>query len=154
MRTSNGFPVRDAKCTPGGINPSVTAATLKDPAWTTKCIRDCETTAAEKHIAYTWYSQTDPPNNSGPTQTCELDHLVPLELGGADGLGNIWPMCGPDNVLLPKRYFKEKDEVENYLTDAVSKGTISLADAQKGIAQDWTQYFAAAEQYCASGGRC
>jgi hypothetical protein len=32
---------------------------------------------------------TPPHGNSGSNQVCELDHLVPLELGGADGLGNI-----------------------------------------------------------------
>jgi hypothetical protein len=153
-RTSNGYPVPDPKCTPGGINPSVSESTLTDPAWTTKCIRNCESSESQKHVTYRWYSLTNPPNNNGATQVCELDHLVPLELGGADGLGNIWPQCGPDNAALRDRYFKQKDKVENYLADEVRKGRMPLADAQRGIAQDWTQYVPAAEQYCASGGRC
>lgn len=153
-RTSNGFLVPDPNCTPGGINPSVSESTLTDPAWTTKCIRNCESSESLKHITYGWYSLTNPPNNSGATQVCELDHVVPLELGGADGLGNIWPQCGPDNAALQERYFKQKDKVENYLNDAVRKGSLPLADVQRGIAQDWTQYVPAAEQYCAAGGRC
>jgi hypothetical protein len=153
-RTSNGYPVPDPKCTPGGINPSVSESTLTDPAWRTRCIRNCESSESQKHITYGWYSLASPPNNKGATQVCELDHLVPLEIGGADGLGNIWPQCGPDNAVLRDRYFKQKDKVENYLADEVRKDLMPLADAQRGIAEDWTQYLTAAEQYCASGGRC
>jgi hypothetical protein len=47
--------------------------------------------------------------NSGDSQVCELDHLVPLELGRADGLANIWPMRRI-NVLRP--LFQIKDRVE------------------------------------------
>ncbi len=85
---------------------------------------------------------------------CELDHVVPLELGGADGLGNIWPECGPDAVTLDNRYFKIKDRVENYLADEVKAGRMSLDAAQQGIASDWTQFLADANRYCAHGGRC
>jgi hypothetical protein len=153
-RTSNGYPVPDPKCTPGGINPSVSEPTLTDPAWRTRCIRNCESSESQKHVTYGWYSLASPPNNKGATQVCELDHLVPLEIGGADGLGNIWPQCGPDNAVLRDRYFKQKDKVENYLADEVRKGRMPLADAQRGIAEDWTQYLTVAKQYCASGGRC
>src|ERR1700736_3632999 len=31
--TRNGYPVPDARCTPGGIVPSVTVDTLRDPSW-------------------------------------------------------------------------------------------------------------------------
>lgn len=85
---------------------------------------------------------------------CELDHLVPLELGGADGIGNIWPECGPDSATLENRYFKIKDRVENYLADEVKAGRIPLDTAQRSIASDWTQYLDDANRYCALGGRC
>jgi hypothetical protein len=55
-----------------------------------------------------------------------LDHLVPPELGGADGLGNIWPECGPEGVALDDRFFKRKDHVENYLAEQVRDGQMSL----------------------------
>ncbi len=44
-----------------------------------------------------------PDEQLGASQTCELDHVVPLEIGGADTLDNIWPQCGPKNVVLAKR---------------------------------------------------
>jgi hypothetical protein len=95
-----------------------------------------------------------PDPTQGEHQVCELDHLVPLELGGADGLGNIWPQCGPDSTILNDRYFKVKDRVENYLADEVKAGRISLDVAQRGVASDWTQFLPAANRYCAAGGRC
>jgi len=60
------------------------------------------------------------------SQTCELDHVVTLELGGADTLDNIWP-CGPTCAPLPQRFFKEKD-----------------------ITADWTQYLQQTKAACGS----
>jgi hypothetical protein len=136
----NGYPVPDPRCTPGGFNSAVTAETLLDPDWRTGSIRNCESSEAEKHIAYRWYGIAPPHGNFGRNQVCELDHLVPLELGGADGLGNVWPQCGPDGATLRARYFKAKDRVENDLAREVKAGRMSLLDAQRGIASDWTQY--------------
>jgi hypothetical protein len=150
----NGYPVPDPSCTPGGINPSVTLATLKNPAWRTGCVRNHETSEKTKHKTYRWYGLRDPHNNFGDTQVCELDHLVPLELGGADGLGNIWPECGPSHTVLQDRYFKVKDRVENYLAYEVKAGKMPLAEAQHGIAENWTQYLDAANRYCATIGGC
>ena len=155
-RTSirNGYPVPDPQCTPGGINSTVTLSVMRDPGWRTRCIRDCEVSQAKKHVAYRWYQIPNPQHNSGSNQVCELDHLVPLELGGADGMGNIWPQCGPDDTDLRNRNFKMKDRVENYLADEVKSGRMPLDEAQRGIASDWTQYLDDANRYCANGGRC
>ena len=150
----NGYPVPDAGCTPGGIDASVTAEVLRDPAWRTACVRNCKVSEAEKHVTYKWYGTRKPRANSGENQVCELDHLVPLELGGADGLGNIWPECGPDATTLDNRYFKIKDRVENYLAEEVKAGRMPLDAAQRGIASDWTQFLTEANRYCAHGGHC
>jgi hypothetical protein len=154
VRMSNGYPVPDAKCTPGGANPSVTLDVLRDPAWRTKTVRNCASSEAQKHVAYRWYDIEKPQVNSNQNQVCELDHLVPLELGGADGLGNIWPQCGPDAVSLNQRYFKQKDHVENYLAEEVKAGRMALGEAQRGIAKDWTQYLNDADLWCGRTGRC
>lgn len=61
---------------------------------------------------------------------------MPLELGGADGLGNIWPECGPLAVALDERYFKIKDGAENYRADEVKSGRMPLEAAPRGIASD------------------
>jgi hypothetical protein len=152
-RMSHGFPVPDPACTPGAINPTVTEDVLRNPAFRTSCVRSHATTEEQKFATYGYYNILHPVHNSGLTQTCELDHLVPLELGGADTLDNIWPQCGSpsgDVVLPDDRFFKQKDMVENYLARMVRDGKMKQSDAQKGIATDWTQYLDAArnvEQY-------
>ncbi|RSL16898.1 hypothetical protein EDE15_2425 [Edaphobacter aggregans] len=146
-----GHLLPDPKCTPGAVNSTLTVTVLKDPDFRTDCVRNKATSADEKAKTYGWYSQSKPQDNQGQNQTCELDHLVPLYLGGADTLDNIWPQCGPDGAALNARYFKEKDKVELYLGEQVRNGTMSLKKAQVGIAKDWTQYIAAAEAFCKSG---
>ena len=143
-RSRRGRPTPDPLCTPGAVNPTVTATSLIDRSFRTGCVRDRATTHAEKASTYESYGVTHPARNSGATQTCELDHLVPLELGGADTLDNIWPECGAGGGRPEDRYFKQKDRVENYLAEAVRDGRITLSSAQRGIAADWTQYLAEA----------
>lgn len=137
----------DPSCTPGSINPTVKLTTLKSKSFTTACVRDKATSAAKKKTQYAAYSLSSPKTNTGAAQTCELDHLVSIELGGADTLDNIWPQCGPPDNQLAQRYFKVKDRVENYLNVQVKAGQMTLADAQRRIAQDWTQYIDASEHY-------
>jgi hypothetical protein len=150
-QVKNGYPVPDPGCTPGATNPTLTVDILRDPAFRTTCVRDNATTATQKASTYGSYSVPHPQDNRGVMQTCELDHLVSLELGGADTLDNIWPQCGPSGVVLRERYFKQKDMVENYLAKQVRDGLMKLKDAQDGIAKDWTQYLAAATKACGSG---
>ena len=149
----SGFPEPDPRCTPGGVIPGLTLDDLRSPSWRTGCIRNCQSSEAQKHVTYDWYGLERPQDNYGQNQVCELDHLVPLELGGADGLGNIWPQCGPDLATLHDRFFKQKDIVENYLAARVRAGDIPLDAAQRGIATDWTQYLAEARRTC-RGSRC
>ena len=152
-RKINGFPVPDPKCTPGAVNPTLTLKVLLASGFKTGCVRDQATSAKEKASTYDAYGANHPENNTGQNQVCELDHLVSLELGGADTLDNIWPQCGPNRAVLKNRYFKRKDTVENYLAWLVKNDRMDLDEAQHGIAKDWTQYLEKAEQAC-PGGRC
>jgi hypothetical protein len=152
-RTANGFPIPDPNCTPGAVDPTVTIAVLRNPSFTTRCVRDAATNAVQKATTYAWYNLPLPSNKSGANQICELDHLIPLELGGADTLDNVWPQCGPSGVALPQRFFKEKDTVENFLAMQVKQGRMDLGAAQRGIAADWTQFLNEARRVCPEG-RC
>jgi hypothetical protein len=67
-----------------------------------------------------------------PPGRFEVDHLVPLELGGANGVENLWPQPAS-----PTPGFHEKDLVENYLHDEVCFGRMPLEQAQRAIARDW-----------------
>jgi hypothetical protein len=117
----------DPQCTPGGIDPAVTQAnigtTICHSGYTTT-VRppESQTQAFKFHDAYPAYGIA-----SG-TKT-ELDHLVPLELGGDNDAANLWPEVPPTP--------NPKDSVENALHAAVCDGRMSLAGAQRAIAQDW-----------------
>lgn len=147
----NEIPLPDPRCTPGAVNPTLTLNVLEDRDFRTGCVRDNATTAEQKAGTYSSYAIPHPSDNKGAMQTCELDHLISLELGGADTLDNIWPQCGPPGVALSQRYFKQKDMVENYLAMRVRNGELDLSEAQQGIAADWTQYLNEAEEACKMG---
>lgn len=63
---------------------------------------------------------------------CEVDHLISLEIGGADVVANLWPQPSQ-----PVPGFHQKDVLENYLHKQVCDGGMPLRDAQQGIARDW-----------------
>ncbi len=52
----------------------------------------------------------------------EFDHLIPLELGGSNGIKNIWPE--------PWKEARKKDGEENRLHEKVCKGEMDLRTAQ------------------------
>jgi hypothetical protein len=146
-KMSRAYPIPDPRCTPGAINPTVTLAVLQGGKFKTGCERNRASSVAAKNKTYDEYDVPHPAHNRGRNQVCELDHLVSLELGGADTVDNIWPQCGPDHEMLAKRYFKIKDGVENYLAVQVRDGHIDLQTAQRGIAKDWTSYISKSETY-------
>lgn len=146
----NGFPVPDPGCTPGAINPTLTLEVLTNKRFKTGAVRDEAdgSSGTDKKITYQWYGIKKPVHNRGQAQVCELDHFISLEIGGADTLDNIWPQCGPSRVTLMKRYFKQKDGVEDYLAWLVKNNSMDLSLAQTCIAHDWTQFLKEARKYC------
>lgn len=63
----------------------------------------------------------------------ELDHLVPLELGGSNDPDNLWPE--------PIEQARLKDHAENAARRRVCglRPTETLTQAQQGFATDWTK---------------
>jgi hypothetical protein len=80
-------------------------------------------------------SKKHPPHQV--TEACEVDHVISLELGGADTEANLFPQ--PYNPGVPGAH--SKDQVENWLHRQVCDGSISVEDAQKAIAKDWYQVY-------------
>jgi hypothetical protein len=117
----------DPACTPGSLDPRVTQAsigsTICRTGWTAAVRPPASATDRAKHdVAYPAYGI--------PAATpSELDHLVPLELGGSNDISNLWPQAG----AVPN----SKDPIENALRNAVCNGRVSLAEAQRAIATDW-----------------
>ena len=63
----------------------------------------------------------------------EIDHLIPLGIGGADVAANLWPQSygtTPWNAAV-------KDQLEDHLHREVCAGRIPIDRAQQEIAQDW-----------------
>jgi hypothetical protein len=124
----------DPKCTPGAINPAVTAATLRTTickaGWTATVRPPVSITNKEKRASMQAYG------DGSRTSSFEYDHLVPLELGGAvNDARNLWPE--PDYPVRSGFYLNPKDRLERTLNRRVCAGTMSLAQAQRAIAIDW-----------------
>ena len=87
--------------------------------------------AAVKRQAYAQYGI----RSHGPGEF-EVDHLVPLELGGSNSLRNLWPESG-DGVW----NFHVKDRLETKLHDMACAGEIDLQTAQREIASNWIETY-------------
>jgi hypothetical protein len=117
----------DPRCTPGSIDPDVTQAnigsTICKKGWT-NTVRppEAQTERFKYDVAYPHYGTPQ-------GEQTELDHLVPLELGGSNDATNLWPEYPPSP--------NPKDKVEDALNRAVCDGRVSLARAQAAIASDW-----------------
>ena len=125
---ANG-PIQDLACTPGAVNPDLTKDVICSPSFTTKTVRSVPT--EEKKQVYDEYGIA-----SHTKGEYEVDHLISLELGGANDIANLWPEQAD-----PRPGFHEKDTVENYLHRQVCSGAISLQDAQKEVANNWIQVY-------------
>jgi len=65
----------------------------------------------------------------------EIDHLIPLCLGGSDDPSNLWPQ--PRRSLEQTWNAEAKDRLERLMCDMVCKGEIEIATAQEAFATDW-----------------
>jgi hypothetical protein len=121
--------VPDAKITPGATRP----VTLQELCSTsTRDYRETMDPDAKRE-AYQRYGLAHQCEGycSGP-EGCEVDHLVPLELGGANDPRNLWPepFAGAWGA-------HSKDKLENTLHNMVCEGHLPLEQAQHEIATDW-----------------
>jgi hypothetical protein len=114
----------DPSCTPGAVF-NVTAAQVCVSGYS-RSVRDV--TEGERRSVYAEYGLSYPQ----PDGAYEVDHLVPLELGGSNDIANLWPQPAQ-----PVPGFHQKDGLENYLHDQVCAGAMALADVQTAIASDW-----------------
>jgi hypothetical protein len=118
------LPIRpDPNLTPGAIL-TTDAATVCQPGYS-KSVR--HTSGKLKASIYREYGL------DRAVSHFEVDHLISLELGGADVAANLWPQSYdtlPWNAHV-------KDKLENRLHALVCAGTLSLQQAQQEIAADW-----------------
>jgi hypothetical protein len=97
-----------------------------------RCIRNVPTST--KEAVYRAYGLSG--SRAGYCNTeqgCEIDHLISLEIGGANDQKNLWPQPYQGEEFNAH----VKDRLENFYHAEVCAGRISLKDAQKDISEDW-----------------
>lgn len=120
----------DARLTPGKTS-DITTAQLCDKSFHTETVRNV--TAAMKRKVYQSYNLIP---NKAPCP-CEVDHLIPLELGGANDLTNLWPQPRTTD----KFNAWVKDVLENKTHKLVCTGKMTLQDAQHAMSSDWVELY-------------
>jgi len=120
----SGSRMPDHRLTPGAVLPVTTAQVCRsgyshgarhpfDAAWRVRVSEVRRSYGLRNGVGY------------------KIDHLVPIELGGAPfDKRNLWPQRTADASI--------KDGLENALHARVCRGSISLAAAQREFMANWT----------------
>ena len=120
----------DRTLTPGVARPGITAADLC-PVAHTPALRNVP--ESEKLAVYKSYGILPHQGYCAVAEGCEVDHLISLEIGGANDQANLWPEPYTGTIWSAH----VKDKLENKLHALVCSGTITLTDAQTAISTDW-----------------
>lgn len=150
----------DRALTPGAVDPGVSDATICAHDWApgdppqrggdaTYARAARHTSAAMKAAVFAAYRLSDPHDGG---HSYEVDHLVPLSLGGRDVVANLWPESRRGDGL--NAWAKDRLEFRLYrLVCHPPPGTarVSLAEAQAAFRDDWVAAF---RRYCADIADC
>lgn len=135
LTSPSGALVPDPVCTPGIRDDAVTQETVTTticrPGGYTDSVRPpVSMTNAAKWASMRAYAMPGSPSDY------EYDHFVPLSLGGASDVANLWPE--PNDPAMTGGFARNpKDTVETALWRAVCAGRVTLAAAQQAIVTDW-----------------
>ena len=114
--------------TPGAVF-TTDASTICAPGYASG-VRDVSTATKEQVYAEYGVSYRQ------PLGAYEVDHFIPLEIGGSNDLTNLWP-----EPATPTPGFHQKDQFENIEHGQVCNGTISVPEAQRRMVSDWYLYW-------------
>ncbi len=120
----------DRSCSPGAYYARLTRGVICAPSFRTSTIRNVP--QAEKFQVEHEYGLAE----SYYGYTIEIDHIVPLELGGSNAIANLFPEPGSGAAN-----YHAKDALENRAKAAVCAGTLSLAAARRGFATNWESLY-------------
>lgn len=121
----------DPKLTPGVAEPKLTQDRICAPGFSTKPWR--HVSSGDKAAVYRSYGMKKWQGTCATAKGCEIDHLIPLELGGSNSHKNLWPQ--PFQGQVWNAYVK--DDLENQLHTMVCSGELNLQEAQMMIKTDW-----------------
>lgn len=119
--------------TNGGINRKLTKEVICSDGFRTKDYRNV--TKSMKNKVYKLYN-TKPYVGVCAGLGCEVDHLIPIYIGGSNDISNLWiqPYSGEWSAY-------RKDHLEVVLHKLVCSGTISLEQAQREISTNWVESY-------------
>jgi len=119
-------PNPDRRCSPGAYYSKLTRPVICSASFRTSSIRNVP--QSEKYEVEQEYGMA--PALYG--RTLEIDHIVSLELGGSNDIGNLFPEKANANPG-----YHAKDRLENKLHELVCAGSLTLRYAQRAIASNW-----------------
>ena len=129
-RTQTSHCVRSARpdrlCSPGAYYARLTKRVICAAGFRTSRIRNVP--QAEKFHVEREYGMAE----SSYGYAIEIDHIVPLELGGSNAIANLFPEPGSGAAN-----YHSKDALENRAKAAVCAGHLSLRAARRGFATNW-----------------
>jgi hypothetical protein len=120
----------DRRCSPGAYYSGLTQTVICGGGFRTSAIRNVP--QSEKFAVEREYGMTAALYG----RTIELDHIVPLELGGSNDIANLFPEPGAGGAS-----YHAKDRLENRLRSLVCGGELTLAAARRGVAADWERQY-------------
>jgi hypothetical protein len=122
----------DSACTPGAVFRKATRKLVCRSGYSSK-VR--HVTSSTRERVFGEYGIA----SHAPGQY-EVDHLVPLELGGSNAISNLFPQ--PADPAPPGMGFHDKDRLENSMHGDVCGQLYGLGEAQKAIAANWLTAYA------------
>ena len=128
----------DAAKTPGLVRAGLTKSNICSIKWGKDERHVTDAMKQQVFESYGYSGYHDPhcaPDAHG--RTCEIDHLIGRELGGADDVRNLWPQAYgtiPWNAHL-------KDKLENRLHSEACSGKLSLTAARAMLVNDWRKAY-------------
>lgn len=126
---ANVYPdVPDPKLTPGATRSTDLATII---ATETQAEAERPTQAVKDQV-YREYG-IDPKQH----EPCEIDHLIPLSIGGANDLRNYWPELYVNRPGHPGASIKDRVEDKLYLLTRAKANPVPIPVAQHAISTDW-----------------
>ena len=133
-RTQTSQCVRSARpdrhCSPGAYYARLTKRVICGANFHTSAIRNVP--QSEKFAVEREYGMAE----SYYGYTIEIDHIVPLELGGSNAIANLVPEPGSGAAN-----YHAKDALENRAKAEVCAGQLSLYAARMGLARNWVALY-------------
>lgn len=119
--------------TPGRVRPEATAAELCDKGFRTGRHRNVSGSMKEA-VRRRYGIESKRSDWCNTERGCEIDHLVPLLLGGSNDIENLWPQPyeGEWNA-------HHKDQLEVRAKKLLCQGKITLEEAQNAFRGDWRE---------------